>query len=149
MIPMLEIRRFTSQEKDLAEMAFRIRREVFVGEQQVDPAKEYDGFEDSAVHFLAFDNGVPVAAARWRHTDKGIKLERFAVLKQYRSKGVGAAVLQKVLEDVKPYNKEIYLHSQLSAVPFYQKWGFSKVGDMFYEADIQHFVMIYSKGAGK
>src|SRR5690349_19849615 len=81
--------------------AFSIREKVFVEEQKVPLDAEYDQHEKSANHYLATYNGIPCGAARWRQTDNGIKLERFAVLPEYRSQAVGSQILKKVLEDVK------------------------------------------------
>ncbi len=61
---------------------------VFVVEQEVDAAEEYDEFDDSSVHFLTKMDGSPVGTARWRFTANGVKLERFAVRKEARGKVV-------------------------------------------------------------
>ena len=137
---MIEVKRFNSQDKDLAEHAFSIRRKVFVEEQGVDPNLEYDK-EDQAHHYLLLLAGRPIAAARWRETEKGIKLERFAVLPEFRNRGFGEIILEEVLKDVRPMDKTIYLHSQSRAVPFYERNGFVKEGEMFAEAGIEHFFM--------
>jgi predicted GNAT family N-acyltransferase len=141
---MIRIERFRISEKPgLAEMAFAIRQKVFVDEQQVDPDLEYDEHEEEAVHYLLFLDDVPVATARWRETDKGIKLERFATLKEQRNIGIGNTVLDRVMQDILPLKKPIYLHSQVKAISFYERNGFVKEGNMFIEADIQHFTMTY------
>ena len=133
---------FHSEERpDLAEKANQIRQSVFVEEQNVDPALEYDEFENVATHYLLSVDHKPVATARWRETSKGIKLERFATLMEYRNKGLGALILHRVLDDVGLKNKRIYLHSQLKAIPFYERQGFVKIGDQFKEAEIEHFEM--------
>lgn len=125
--------------------AFEIRKKVFVIEQAVDPAKEYDEFEKSSAHFLARIDGIPVGTARWRFTENGVKLERFAVLEEVRGRGVGQSLVQAVLDDIDSQagakNKTKYLHSQLSALPLYFKFGFQKVGDIFEECNIQHYKM--------
>lgn len=125
--------------------AFRIRDEVFVQEQCVPSEEEYDEYEETSRHFLAHAEGTPCGTARWRFTDKGIKLERFAVLKEFRSRRAGSALVQAVLEDVKHHpqfkNQTIYLHAQVTAMPLYAKFGFQPVGDMFLECDIQHYKM--------
>ncbi|MFC3417186.1 GNAT family N-acetyltransferase [Algoriphagus hitonicola] len=127
------------------ELAFKIRREVFVDEQGVNPEDEYDEFEEESVHFLASKDGIPVGTARWRFTEYGIKLERFAVLKEARGKGVGEALVSAVLRDIMVHpeaqGKKRYLHAQLQAVPLYAKFGFQKVGDMFEECAILHYKM--------
>jgi predicted GNAT family N-acyltransferase len=120
---------------------FKIRNQVFVIEQMVDAAEEYDDDDEKCTHFIAYNNGVACGTARWRFKDKGIiKLERFAVLKEYRNTGVGAALVKAVLNDL-PYANKIMLHAQLHAVPFYEKMGFKSYGPQFEEAGIQHFAM--------
>ncbi|MGD1843114.1 MAG: GNAT family N-acetyltransferase [Thermonemataceae bacterium] len=128
------------------QQAFAIREEVFVEEQQVAREDEYDRYEEVAHHFLAFYEGTPCGTARWRFTNRGIKLERFAVLKDFRDKKVGAAILKAILEDIvatpATEGKEIYLHAQIQVVDFYAKAGFHKVGDIFEECNIQHYTMV-------
>jgi predicted GNAT family N-acyltransferase len=125
--------------------ACKIREQVFVEEQQVPREAEYDAYESIARHYLATYNGVPCGAARWRVTDKGVKLERFAVLPEYRNKNVGRQVLQAVLEDVlrDHPDKKVYLHAQLPAINFYKRHGFVTEGDIFSECDIEHYKMVY------
>jgi predicted GNAT family N-acyltransferase len=126
------------------EQAFEIRQTVFVVEQQVDPELEYDEYEETAVHFLAAVDGKPVGTARWRKTDKGIKLERFAVLAAYRNRGIGSRLVETVLSSL-PNEPHVYLHAQLSAISLYEKFGFQKVGPQFEEASIQHFKMVLKR----
>lgn len=128
------------------DQAFSIREQVFVGEQGVPLDIEYDEHDRrDARHYLArAADGTPAGAARWRETEKGIKLERFAVLPAFRNQELGAALLQAVLRDV---NAEfpaapVYLNAQVKAVPFYERHGFHKVGEMFEEAGIQHYKMV-------
>ncbi len=136
------VKRFTSRDKEMADQAFAIRRKVFVEEQGVDAAMEYD-HEDEAHHYLLILAGKPIATARWRKTEKGIKLERFAVLPGFRNRGIGEIILKEVLKDVIPLKKMIYLHSQVNATSFYERNGFTKFGEQFTEAGIEHFVMHY------
>ncbi|MCX6304336.1 MAG: GNAT family N-acetyltransferase [Bacteroidetes bacterium] len=143
---MFTVKRFTFEDKELAEKAFAIRRSVFVEEQGVDAALEYD-HEEEARHYLLFLGEKAVATARWRETGNGIKLERFAVLPQFRNRGIGEVILKEVLKDVTESGKSVYLHSQLKAVPFYERNGFVKEGQMFTEAGIGHFLMKYAGSA--
>lgn len=131
-------------QKDLQE-AFSIREKVFVIGQNVAKEDEYDEHEAISTHFLCFYGDEPCGTARWRITEKGIKLERFAVLEDYRGKGIGSALVQSVLEDIKrsPSKDQLkYLHAQLSAVALYEKFGFVKEGDVFEECGILHYKMI-------
>ena len=113
--------------------------------QNVPIEKERDEFEQDSNHYLAFLNNNPVGTARWRITNHGVKLERFAVLNAFRGRGVGSALVEKVLDDIKKdpsaRTKEIYLHAQLNALPLYRKYGFVKYGDMFDEAGLMHYSM--------
>jgi predicted GNAT family N-acyltransferase len=133
------------QSEAMLQTVFQIREEVFVIEQQVDPAEEYDEFEDTSTHFLATADGEPAGTARWRFTQNGVKLERFAVRKPMRGIGVGQALVRAVITDISTHpeakGKLLYMHAQLDAMPLYAKFGFQKVGEMFEECEIQHFKM--------
>lgn len=139
---MIEIKRFTFSDKELLQRSNSIRTKVFIEEQKVERELEYE-FEEEGNFFLLYFGGLPVATARWRETYKGIKLERFAMLKEYRNKGIGSKLLKAVLEDVIPLNKMIYLHSQVNAKNYYERAGFVKEGDIFVEANIEHYLMKY------
>lgn len=128
--------------KEQQDIAFEIRKQVFVIEQNVDPEEEYDQFEQSSIHFLVKADGIAAGTARWRFTDKGIKLERFAILAIYRSKGLGSAIVQAVLADLPADPKLVYLHAQLTAIPLYSKYGFKTIGSQFTEAGIEHLKMV-------
>ncbi|MDF7810528.1 GNAT family N-acetyltransferase [Hymenobacter sp. YC55] len=132
--------------------AFAIRREVFVVGQNVPAEEEYDAHDaNGATHYLARAiDGTPCGAARWRKTEAGVKLERFAVLSDYRNQQAGAALLEQVLQDVDAQypGAVVYLHAQLPAVRFYERHGFDKVGEMFEECDIQHYKMVRRSAKG-
>ena len=122
------------------EKVFAIRRKVFVDEQNCPPELEYEN-EDVSTHFLATVDDEPAGAARWRKTDKGYKLERFAVLSKFRG-GVGSELVKTVLADLPVDAGYIYLHAQTPAVTLYEKFGFAKVGPEFEEAGIKHYKMV-------
>ncbi len=140
---MIQVIRFKFEDTEYAKQAFAIRRKVFVDEQGVDPALEYDK-EEEAHHYLLMITDKPVATARWRETEKGIKLERFAVLTEFRNRGFGEIILKEVLKDIVTMQRIIYLHSQLRAVPFYERNGFVKKGPVFYEANMGHYYMEFT-----
>jgi predicted GNAT family N-acyltransferase len=98
--------------------------------------------EDVSTHFLALSDHYPCGACRWRKTDNGYKLERFAVLKEFRGRGVGRALVATVLNDLPADADYIYLNAQLDAMGLYAKFGFVAEGDQFEEAGIQHFKMV-------
>jgi predicted GNAT family N-acyltransferase len=140
---MIKVEKIVSPEQ--MKEALHIREEVFVKEQNVPKEDEYDQYESVSTHFLAYWGSTPCGTARWRFTEKGIKLERFAVLKDFRDKKVGKAVVEAVLEDIKKHpeskNNALYLHAQVQVVGFYEKFGFEKIGEPFQECDIWHYKM--------
>ena len=130
-------------EKELAKV-YQIRTTVFVEEQNCPPELEWEN-EDVSTHFLATYNQMPAGACRWRQTEKGFKLERFAVLQEFRGKGVASKMVQTVINDLPESATYIYLHSQVSAMPLYLKANFVAEGEMFEEAGIQHYKMVLKK----
>ena len=124
--------------KDILE----IRKKVFVEEQNVPFNIEIEHEEDSK-HVICFIDQLAVGTGRWRKTKNGIKLERFAVLTDYRNKGIGKKIVNFILSEISS-NNTIYLHAQEAVVNFYKKLGFKVSGKKFYEADILHSKMIYS-----
>lgn len=132
------------QSADLLAQAHAIRRVVFVEEQACPEDIEWE-FEEESVHYIALENGIPVGTARWRETDKGVKLERFAVLKDFRNKEVGKALLLRLIEETNKFNQKRYLHAQLPAKNFYLRHGFVPVGEHFWEAGIEHVKMVYQE----
>ena len=128
------------------EVAFAIRRAVFVAEQGVPPELEADGLDPSAEHFLARVGPLPVATARARRTDRGWKIERVAVLAPQRGLGVGMALVRRVLE-LAPPGLVPYVHAQESALGFWQRAGFVAEGPSFDEAGIRHRWMRWSAAA--
>ena len=120
---------------------FAVRKKVFVEEQAVSEEEEYDAFETSSTHLIALIKKTVVGTCRFRNTDKGIKLERFAVLKEYRGHGVGEALVKETLDQI-DISQHVYLHAQIQVVDFYAKYGFMKQGNQFEEAGIKHHKMV-------
>jgi predicted GNAT family N-acyltransferase len=127
---------------DIPEVA-ALRTRVFVDEQGVPPEIEQDDADATAVHVLSRDDsGRVVATGRLvvRGTTAGIG--RMAADPAVRGRGHGAAVLgelhrQAVLRGV----TEIELHAQLTARGFYERAGYTAVGDVYEEAGIAHITM--------
>lgn len=145
---MTTIIKFLFQDQKHMQLSNNIRKVVFIDEQSVPPGIEYE-YEEQGHYYLLFHDRIPIATARWRETSAGIKLERFALLKEYRNKGLGSILLQEVLKDVRPMGKTIYLHSQVVAVNYYKRAGFVATGPQFTEADIEHVRMVYNPSTVK
>ena len=140
---MIEIKKFSFDNTKLMQSAHNIRHNVFVIGQKCPAELEYE-YEEESTHFLLINNGNPVATARHRKTQKGFKLERFAVIESERGKGFGMMILNAILDDLKKIRKK-YLHAQKQVIEFYEKVGFIKIGNLFEEAGIQHYKMIYKE----
>ena len=129
---------------------FTIRIRVFVREQRVPAEIELDTDDQRAVHFLAIRSGTAVGTARvvMRHGDA--KIGRMAVLKSYRRKGVGAALLKRaILAANRLHARRIYLHAQVAVTGFYERMGFRVVGRIFDEAGIAHRKMILGRSVSE
>lgn len=133
---------FKKSDKELFSQACKIRKAVFMEEMNVSAADEFE-FDDESTHYLLYENNKALACSRWRETKGGIKLERFAVLKSHRSKGLGGIILKHMLEELIPSKKNIYLNAHVDAVNFYLKKGFVTIGAQFMEAGIKHMKMEY------
>ena len=136
------VKRVASQAELVQVLTIRIR--VFVQEQKVPAEIELDTDDQRAIHFLAIGSGNAVGTARivMRHGDA--KIGRMAVLKSYRRKGVGAALLKRaILAANRLHARRIYLNAQVAAIGFYERMGFRAVGRVFNEAGIAHQKMVF------
>lgn len=129
-------------EKEL-EDAFSVRRTVFIEEQNVPEEEEIDQFEEEAVHFVSYQEGVPIAAGRFRVVDGYGKVERICVLREARKTGSGKAIMGEI-EDYARKNglHKLKLNAQTHAIPFYAGLGYEVVSEEFLDAGIPHKTMI-------
>ena len=132
--------KYVDNEKEL-DICFSIRRKVFIEEQDIPEDIEMDDILVNAQSICAIFDGEYVGTARYRETSSGVKLERFAVLKEHRFRGVGKALVNFIFDHF-DQRKDIYLHAQEPVVDFYSLLGFKKVENKFYEAGIPHWKMI-------
>lgn len=124
-------------------LCFSIRHRVFVDEQQVDPELEYDGLDDQAFHLLALVDGQAAGTLRIRFPNGMAKIERVAVLQEFRTAGIGAALTRAALDRIRaePGVEKAVLGAQVSVIGFYEKFGFVPVGPEFTDAGIPHQMM--------
>ena len=141
----IEIIKFYLSNNRLFERALHIRQVVFCDEQKVSPEEEFDNLDDKCDQYLLKYDDKYVVTARKREVEEGIKLERFAVLKEYRKLGLASKILAFILEEIKDTDKTVFLNAQLDAMPLYAKFGFEKIGEQFVEADILHYKMILKR----
>ncbi|MED3551593.1 GNAT family N-acetyltransferase [Cytobacillus praedii] len=134
--------KIVSNDNQLQE-AFSIRKKVFVEEQQVPLEEEIDQYEEEAVHFLLYDQNLPIGAGRFRSVDGIGKVERICVLENHRKSGSGKAIMDKIEEYGKGEGvKKLKLNAQTHAIPFYSKLGYEIISEEFLDAGIPHRTMI-------
>jgi predicted GNAT family N-acyltransferase len=129
---------------ELGEACAAIRREVFVAEQGVPEAIEMDGKDDAALHVLARVGERSIGTGRLLADGK---IGRMAVVKAFRSAGVGGAMLGLLLEEARERGTtKVYLNAQIGALRFYEEFGFETDGEEFVEAGLRHRRMELSLG---
>lgn len=139
----LEIVRYADAQQTIQ----AIRHEVFQVEQGVSPELDFDGFDEPAIHIIAYYNEQPVGTMRLRYLNKQlVKLERVAVLSTHRGRGIGKALMEKAITFLDSCNiSNVKLHAQAHASDFYKKLGFEPRGATFDEAGIAHIEMWRSR----
>ncbi|MEW8506376.1 MAG: GNAT family N-acetyltransferase [Candidatus Thiodiazotropha sp.] len=125
------------------ELLRQVREPVFVAEQGVPLAMEWDDDDLVAYHLLALDQAQrPIATARLSGSGQ---IGRMAVLPEWRNRGIGTALLITLIEHAQATGLEnLFLHAQTGAQSFYAKTGFTAVGEPFMEAGIAHQKMEFS-----
>ena len=132
---MIEIRLL--QWPQAREAASRIRFAVFVEEQRVPAEIELDEHDAVCLHALAVDaDGGALGTGRLLPDGH---IGRMAVSREARSKGVGGAILEALVEAARRRgDKEVVLAAQTHALAFYRRHGFIEEGAEYQEAGIAH-----------
>ncbi len=116
-----------------------IRHEVFVVEQRVPEAEEWDGLDAVSRHVAALAGDVGIGTGRLLPDGR---IGRMAVLKTWRGRGVGSALLSALIQMARDDgHRETILHAQTHARAFYARHGYTPVGGEFMEAGIPHVEM--------
>jgi len=124
------------------EDAFAVRIAVFVDEQRIPRSEELDDADAVAVHCVGYADGAPVAAGRLLLEDGHAKIGRMAVLASHRGTGIGALVLEALeREGAARGIRHFKLSAQLQARGFYDRCGYTPVGDVYDEVGIPHVAM--------
>ncbi len=149
--PMLDVR--VGAWQVLGTAARAVRTAVFIEEQNIPVAMEWDDADEAAVHAVAFNRfGHALATGRLLASapqaegsvvvERIGRIGRMATLQAVRGSGVGRAVLEALLAAAgQRGDAQCVLHAQLSAQPFYTRTGFQPHGPVFSEAGIAHIEM--------
>lgn len=122
------------------QLASPIRFQVFVREQRVPAEIELDDMDAPSLHAIAFENEKAIGTGRLLPDGH---IGRMAILKEWRRRGIGAAILKALIDAAERRgDREIALSAQLHAVEFYRTHGFEPVGDVYEEAGIPHRAMV-------
>lgn len=127
--------------------AIRIRVDVFIKEQRGEPGWEPDEEDKNSRHYIAIEKGEVIGTLRLREYPKGeMKVERLAVKKEYRSKGIGKGLLEYAIKDAKKLEtKRIWMQAQCQAESFYNKCGFKSISKPYGLHGIEHLSMEYKE----
>ncbi len=124
-----------------------VRERVFIDEQAVPRDLEWDEWDEASDHAVALDaRGGAIGTARLLPDGR---IGRMAVIKAWRGKGVGAALLASMLVRARSRAMPLaLLHAQIQAAGFYRKFGFIERGGEFLEAGIPHVEMTLDLSPG-
>ena len=140
--PMIDVRVGGWQE--LGHDAQRIRSAVFIDEQRIPAALEWDAADADCVHAVASNRfGAALATGRLLQHAPGVaRIGRMAVLSSVRGAAIGRAILDALVDAARARgDHEVLLHAQTSAAGFYARAGFAVRGEPFDEAGIAHIEM--------
>lgn len=117
-----------------------VRRQVFIVEQGVPEALEWDEHDSVSQHWLALDeNETPIGCARLLPDGH---VGRMAVVSAWRGRGVGTALLKAAIDAAQRNRCAcLRLSAQCHAVGFYRRAGFTTRGAVYPEAGIPHQAM--------
>ena len=126
--------------KDAGSALADVRRRVFIEEQSVPESMEWDGMDEDALHVLALDTSGAIGCARML---AGGRIGRMAVLPAWRGRGVGRAMLEKLIASAREQGlAQVSLSAQTHAIPFYATSGFSVCSEIYDDAGIPHRDMV-------
>ena len=128
-------------------LAHPVREKVFIEEQKVPRELEWDDWDERSDHAVAHDQGGnPIGTARLLPDGR---IGRMAVLKEWRRRGVGEALLVALLDRARSRSMmRSVIHAQTHAAGFYRRFGFSERGPEFLEAGIPHVEMTLELSPG-
>lgn len=140
---------YISSNSDDFQLVKDIRTSVFTAEQGADETAEFDRYDEEktdTLYALLYDGENAVATSRLALTEKGYKIGRIAVLKEYRGKGLGEIIVRAVVE--KAFEKgadTVLVDAQNYAVPFYERFGFKVAGSQIFDRGLPHMPMSLDK----
>ncbi|HLC60383.1 MAG TPA: GNAT family N-acetyltransferase [Candidatus Nanoarchaeia archaeon] len=131
-----------TRNRDELKKVLEVRRVVFIEGQKVLEEREKDGLDISSKHAIVFYKNRVIGCARVRFLNEKVKLERIALLKNYRRKGIGNILMKYLITySKKSQSKGIVMHAQYYLKNYYGRFGFKPKGRIFMDAGIRHIEM--------
>ena len=116
-----------------------IRSMVFIEEQNISEADEWDEQDAISLHFVVYAQDQPIATARLLENNS---IGRVAVLQQYRGEGIGKLLMQQIIQVAKQQNRAfLQLSAQVYVTRFYENLGFQVQGEEYLDCEIPHIDM--------
>lgn len=121
-------------------VAQAVRYDVFVIEQNIPVALEWDEMDAVCLHAVVYDkDGQAVGTGRLLPDGH---IGRMAVRKSARGAGIGGMILQALMQEAKKRgDAAVLLNAQSAVEAFYLRHGFAREGDEYVEAGIPHIHM--------
>ena len=111
----------------LCNLAFTLRRAVFIEEQQV-ADDEFDAYDLTATHFVAILDGAVVGTLRLIASPEHMKIGRVAVAKPARGLGIGRQLMRHAMDHARAAGHGRFaLNAQHDKAGFYRTFGFHPI----------------------
>lgn len=124
----------------LSEDEKMIRETVFIKEQKFEI--EFDDIDNIATHIVMYLDNKHVGCCRLYKSNSEYHIGRIAVLKPYRGKGFGEKILLQAEKVAKESGADsIKLSAQVRASGFYEKLGYKKYGEIYFDEYCEHIAM--------
>lgn len=125
--------------QELKQHAEVIRRAVFIDEQNIAEADEWDDQDAISLHFIVYEQNRAIATARLLQNDS---IGRVAVLSSHRGLGIGKLLMLEIIQTAKNQGRQqVQLSAQDHAVKFYNSLGFQQKGEFYLDCGIPHIDM--------
>ena len=119
-----------------------IRKKVFTGEMNIPKSELFDEHDKTCDHYILFDGKQSVGSIRFLNINGVIKLERMAILSEFRRKQYGKSAILQLIEYYSMVgHSKMILDSIFSVREFYKKCGFLEEGEIFQRVGIDHIRM--------
>ncbi|EPJ42996.1 MAG: hypothetical protein OFPI_45010 [Osedax symbiont Rs2] len=98
--------------------------------------------DDSARHFGVFIDKILVCVASIYADGNSVRLRKFATLAAYQGQGIGSAMLQHILAQLRSGEfKVFYCDAREAATAIYEKIGMQRQGQRFYKERVAFYKM--------